>query len=278
MSRRQVRAGVDGGDLVGWVHGSGPRVLLLHGGPGLSYDYLDGLGIELGSGFEVAAYQQRGLAPSTATSPFDVATQVADVSAVLDSLGWETAYLVGHSWGGHLSFHFAVSVPARTAGVLAIDPLGAVGDGGFGAFGEAFRLRTPPDIWARAQELDERAERGEGTAEDMVEGLRLIWPAYFPAWDTAPPMPPIAASPQAYSETFASLLPLMPTLAARLPELRLRLGLVAGGESPMPVSASTDISDIVPGAWTEVVPGAGHFPWIDRPGSVRAALDRLAAG
>jgi pimeloyl-ACP methyl ester carboxylesterase len=33
----------------------------------------------------------------------------------------------------------------------------------------------------------------------------------------------------------------------------------------------------VPGAWTEVVEGAGHLPWYERPGAARQALDRLAA-
>jgi hypothetical protein len=32
-----------GGTLGGWVVGDGAPVLLVHGGPGLSYEYLDGL-------------------------------------------------------------------------------------------------------------------------------------------------------------------------------------------------------------------------------------------
>ena len=35
---------------------------------------------------------------------------------------------------------------------------------------------------------------------------------------------------------------------------------------------------LIPGALLEVVAGAGHFPWIEKPGCVRAALDRLVAG
>jgi len=53
------------GGLAGWVEGEGPPVLLLHGGPGLSYDYLDWLAEDLGSGYRLAAFQQRGLEPST---------------------------------------------------------------------------------------------------------------------------------------------------------------------------------------------------------------------
>jgi hypothetical protein len=32
---------------------------------------------------------------------------------------------------------------------------------------------------------------------------------------------------------------------------------------------------VIPGAWIEVVEGAGHFIWVERPGAVRAALRRL---
>jgi proline iminopeptidase len=31
------------------------------------------------------------------------------------------------------------------------------------------------------------------------------------------------------------------------------------------------------GAWLEVIDDAGHFPWFERPGCVRAALQRLTA-
>jgi pimeloyl-ACP methyl ester carboxylesterase len=57
VERSELRAG----GLVGWVQGDGDPVLLLHGGPGLAYGYLDGLGEEIGDGYLVAAFQQRGL-------------------------------------------------------------------------------------------------------------------------------------------------------------------------------------------------------------------------
>ena len=86
-----------GGELGGWVRGDGVPVLLLHGGPGLSYEYLERLGEELGTGFRVAAFQQRGLAPSTLDGPFTITQAIEDVIAVLDGLGWSRAVLVGHS-------------------------------------------------------------------------------------------------------------------------------------------------------------------------------------
>ena len=43
----------------------------------------------------------------------------------------------------------------------------------------------------------------------------------------------------------------------------------------MPLGASTDGAERIPGAWVEVVEGAGHFTWVEAPGAVRAALRRL---
>jgi pimeloyl-ACP methyl ester carboxylesterase len=275
MTRRSVRAGVDGGELVGWVQGAGTPVLLLHGGPGLSNDYLDVLATDIGDGFEVAAYQQRGLAPSTTSGPFDVATQVDDVRRVLDALGWERAFVLGHSWGGHLAMHVAVALPDRLHGLLIVDPLGGVGDGGEKDFEAAIFDRTPEEVRARAVELDERALQGEGSDDDAIEGMRLVWPAYFAKWDAAPPMPPMRASVDAYAQTFASLHEELPGLEAALPSIGTPVGFLAGAASPMPTTASTDSAALIPGAWVEIVDGAGHFPWLEVPGSVRSALTRL---
>ena len=278
MTRRDFRATVDGGELAGWVQGTGRRVLLLHGGPGLSFGYLDSLAGELGDGYEIASYQQRGLAPSTARGPYDVPTQVADVAHVLDELGWGRATVIGHSWGGHLAAHVAVGLTDRLDAVLIIDPLGAVGDGGEKEFEAEIFARTPADVRQRAQELDERAMRGEGTEEAMIEGFRLVWPAYFPTWEAAPPLPEgLSGSVEAYSETFDSIHELLPALEQALPTVRVPVGFVHGGSSPMPVSASSEAAARVPGAWVEVVDGAGHLPWFDVPGSVRSALARLEA-
>lgn len=277
MTRREFRAAVAGGELVGWVQGSGRRVLLLHGGPGLSFDYLEPLAAELADGYEVASYQQRGVAPSTANEPYDVATAVADVASVLDALGWDRATLLGHSWGGHLAFYVAAELPARLDGVLIVDPLGAVGDGGEKEFEAAILARTPEDIRARVEELDEQALRGEGTTDQLEEQLRLVWPAYFPSWDRAAPMPNITGSVEAYARTFESIHARLPELERLLATISVPVGLVAGAGSPMPVTACTDSAGRIPGAWVEVVEDAGHFPWYDVPGSVRSALDRLVS-
>src|SRR4029078_12446346 len=87
--------------------GGGPPVLLLHGGPGLGFEYLRDLAEELAQENDVGWYQQRGQEPSGGGVPYTVAADVEDARRVLDALGWEKAYVVGHSWGGHLALHVA---------------------------------------------------------------------------------------------------------------------------------------------------------------------------
>ena len=269
----------DGGPLIGGRRaGSGPRVLLLHGGPGMGFDYLRGLADELAAENDVAWYQQRGLTPSAVDAPCTVAADVDDARRVLDTLGWERAYVVGHSWGGHLALHVAEALPDRLLGVLSVDPLGAVGDGRWAEFDEEMLRRTPEDVRGRAQELDELTTAGGADDELALEGFRLVWPAYFADPGSAPPLPDDIRLSSARSAAMTpSILAELPALEAGLPGIRVPVGFVHGSRSPMPVSASTDAAERIPGAWVDVVDGAGHFIWVEAPGAVRTSLRRLTA-
>ena len=265
----------DGLLIAGRRRGSGPPVLLLHGGPGLGFDYLRDLADELAGENDVAWYQQRGQEPSAVEGPHTVAADVGDARRVLDTLGWEKAYVVGHSWGGHLALHVAEAMPERLLGVLAVDPLGAVGDGRWPEFDEEMFRRTPEAVRERARELDELSTAGEADDELALEGFALVWPAYFADPDAAPPMPEVRISSARSAEMVPSIQAALPALEAGLPQIRVPVGFVHGSRSPMPLAASTDAAERIPGAWVEVVEGAGHLVWVEAPGAVRVALRRL---
>lgn len=90
------------------------------------------------------------------------------------------------------------------------------------------------------------------------------------------PFPDMQLTVEAYSATFESLHTELPGLAGRLVDLVVPTLFIHGASSPMPVAASTDTAHAIgPAAAVQVLDGAGHFPWLDRPGVVRAALDHL---
>jgi pimeloyl-ACP methyl ester carboxylesterase len=269
---------VAGGSLHGSVTGAGEPVVLLHGGPGLT-DYTSGLAQELSGAYRVYRYQQRGNAPSPTVGPYDVATHMGDFIAVLDHLKLDQVWLVGHSWGGHLVMYLAVSHPGRIRGVLSIDPLGAVGDGGEEDLGTATRSRMLPGAVRQLEELDRRARAGHGSADDATEGLHLVWPGYFADPASAPPMPDIHIGVDCYAQTFASIRSHLAdgTLQRALPSITLPFAFLLGAESPIPPVHGQRSAELIPGATVHVLADCGHFLWMEKPGETLKALDRLTA-
>jgi pimeloyl-ACP methyl ester carboxylesterase len=91
-------------------------------------------------------------------------------------------------------------------------------------------------------------------------------------------MPAFRYSSERSSQVGRSIQAELPALEAGLAGIRVPVGFVHGSRSPMPLAASTDAAERIPGAWVEVVEGAGHFVWVEAPGAVRAALRRLTEG
>jgi len=274
--RSSFTARVTGGTLAGWVGGDGPPVLLLHGGPGLQQDYMEAVADELQIGYRAASFQQRGLAPSTLEGPFTIPQAIADVVSALDALGWSRVLLVGHSWGGHLAFRFAAAHPGRLLGMLAVDPLGIVGDGGRTAFSEELRARTPREGRERLAELEEKEKTSVLSSEEEAEFQAIIWPAYFADPENPMPRPPTEMRAEVFEGLVAEVGEGTEEVAAALATGEVPYGVLAGAGSPMPWGQAARLSaELSPRGFLKVVPNAGHFVWYEAPGAVRSALDQL---
>src|ERR1700734_3639268 len=101
---------VCGGKYKVWTKkmGSGPvKVLLLHGGPGFSHDYLEAMESFLPqAGIEMYYYHQLGCGNSdrpNGPSLWTLERYTQEVEEVRRGLGLEQFVLFGHSWGGILA-------------------------------------------------------------------------------------------------------------------------------------------------------------------------------
>jgi pimeloyl-ACP methyl ester carboxylesterase len=257
------------------IEGEGRTLLLLHGGPGL-VDYMGLLDAET-AGWRRVRYQQRGHPPSVISGPFTVAQHLEDLISVLDHSATERCVVLGHSWGGHLALQAALAVPGRIDGLVLVDPFGSVADGGAIAMGETLAARLLPQNRQRAAEVGEAIAAGNHSNELGAEFLTLQWPGYFAEPESAPPPPPgLPLNLSCNGETMASVFSeLQSGFADRLAACEVPVELVVGQRSPLPFAVSEQTAKLLPRSQLTIVADAGHLPWHEQPGCVRAALARL---
>ncbi|WP_417450966.1 alpha/beta fold hydrolase [Kordiimonas sp.] len=101
---------VEGGHISAFSQGVGPAVLFLHGWALDQRMWASQLCFAA-SGFTVITFDRRGFGRSTA--PPDINAEVDDICTVLDTVGFESAVVVGMSQGGRVALRFACAYPDR---------------------------------------------------------------------------------------------------------------------------------------------------------------------
>lgn len=286
MEFEEIHVPVPGGEIFATRRGAEPPgrppVLLLHGGPGMGAEYLVGLVRTLDGVIDGVLPQQRGLEPSTLEGPRDVETHVADGIAVLDHLGWDRAWLMGHSWGGLLAMHLAVAHPDRVHGLVLFDTLGAIPDGGRAALSANLVARLRPPDRARLDAFIALQESGDQEPTLVAQILATLWPSYSYTYDEVPaprplrlevPLPDVPDTMTSVEAHWAA-----GTLERELPTLDLPALLIHGADDPLPSSASVESAALIAGARLELVERCGHFPWLERRDEVRTMVEAFLAG
>jgi epoxide hydrolase 4 len=108
----------------------GPLMILLHGFPEFWYGWHSQIPYLASAGYRVWAPDQRGYNLSDKPAgimAYRLDTLTADVIGLVDAAGRETAFLVGHDWGGAVAWWTAAHCPQRVERMVVINaPHGAV--------------------------------------------------------------------------------------------------------------------------------------------------------
>ena len=89
------------------IGGSGPPILLIHGWPETWYEWRKVMPL-LAKQFTVVAADMRGFGDSTpAPTGYDKKTLATDMHALMRSLRFPKAIIVGHDWGGPVAYAYA---------------------------------------------------------------------------------------------------------------------------------------------------------------------------
>jgi pimeloyl-ACP methyl ester carboxylesterase len=109
----------DGARIWFSTYGSGPAVILLHGGLGHSGNWGYQVPALIANGYRAVLIDSRGHGRSTRDpQPFSYELMASDVLTVMDALHLEKAALVGWSDGACTALVLAAQAPSRVAGVF----------------------------------------------------------------------------------------------------------------------------------------------------------------
>jgi pimeloyl-ACP methyl ester carboxylesterase len=251
------RIDVGGVTLVVDEDGAGGRPLLLvHGFTGCRDDFTPIAAALVAAGWHVAAPDHRGHGDSDQPPQEDdygVERFAGDMVGLVDALGWERFVIFGHSMGGMVAQHLAVTVPGRVAALVLMDTAPGA-------------LPVDPAGMAQAAAV----ARGHGMAELVDRMNRHGDPVgYGPAWERAARTVPgyrergtrntLRCSPAMFArmmEAFGT----MPDRSDDLAGVRCPTLVVVGEEDALMLAPSRRLAEVVPGARLAVVPDAGHAP------------------
>src|SRR4051794_22940011 len=99
-------------------------LLLLHGGPGGTHDYMEPMGELARTGRRAIFYDQLGCGRSpypSEPSKWTVELFVQEVDAVREALGLDRLHILGQSWGGMLGMEYALTQPQGLESLIICD-------------------------------------------------------------------------------------------------------------------------------------------------------------
>ena len=260
-----------------------PPLLVVHGGPGASHDYLLPQMLELARDHELVFYDQRGGGQSRTDGrePITWQTHVADLDALAVELGLgETPTVVGYSWGGLLTLLAAIDRARRAAPLpkrlVLIDPAPLTRQYRERFEAEFARRQAGDEIRQMREELAASGLRERDPDAYKQRAFELSVAGYFADPRRARDLTPFRVIGRVQQSVWESLGDF--DLVGELRQLRVPAVFVHGREDPIPLASSEDGSKAM-SAPLVVLDDCGHVPYVEQPAALFAAItDFLSEG
>lgn len=256
-----------------------PRLLVLHGGPGASHDYLLPQMLELADRYQLVFYDQRGSGQSRThdQSPVTWRTHVEDLARLVPELGLDPLSIVGYSWGGLLALLYAVDAFAgnasRPARMVVIDPA-PISRTLRDAFEAEFARRQSSDAVTRLREqLAASGLRERDPDAYRQRAFELSVAGYFGRLERARALTPFRVIARIQKSVWSSLGDY--DLRSGLKSVRCPTLVIHGRLDPIPLESSEEAARALPNARLVVLDESGHVPYVEAPDALFAAIRRF---
>ena len=261
-------------------------VLLLHGGPGATHDYLESLEALAETGRRAIFYDQLGCGKSDLPedpSLYTVELFVDEVGTVRRELDLDRVHLFGNSWGGMLAMEYALTQPAGLASlVLASSPASIpqwVAETG------RLRAELPEDV---QQTLQRHEDAGTTDSEEYEQACLVFykrhvcrlgeWPAYvLRSFEFIQRHGLVYRTMNGPSEFHVTGTLREWDITDRLGEIALPTLVVTGEHDEATPAINRTVSEGIPGACSMILPGCSHMAHVEEPEAYIGLLDGFFA-
>jgi len=260
--------------------GSGEPVVLVHGtlcdhtawGPQKD---------ALSAKYRTIAYSRRYAHPNNRQGDLmdsTVQNNAEDLSALIDGLGLGKVHLVGHSYGGFIAAFFALKHPDRVGSLtLANAAVATMLIGRPSAAASLSLLLRSPSVATSARNLVNATRDTVRAVDggDATAAFRIFVPALSNRRTDLPPKPPsfeamVTRNARTLRETTT---PFPPVTKSEVGGIKVPTLVIWGALSaPWDYRVSQLLAQSIPGAGAVVVPGTGHFFFLE---SAAAANEKM---
>ena len=263
------------------VMGTGSPLIVLHGGPGMDHSYLlPGLGV-LAENRQLIFYDQRATGRSVMEADSSTITMdafFADIDGIRAAFDLDRVDVLGHSWGGYLAMAYAIHNPAAVSGLVLMSTIEPGTDYSADASAVQLARRTAADSaeLAALSSNPESLRTSSGLARYFTVAFRSTFYEQSNADrvditffdNTVANVPRVGALLFAGSGGPADLWSQLPDISA--PTL-----IVHGAADPIPVAMAEQLENAIPQARLVVLERTGHFPYIESPYELAAAIEEF---
>lgn len=253
--------------------GEGPLVLLFHGYPETARTWAYVQRRIAAAGYRAVAVYMRGYPPTAFADDYSVASLGADVAALIDAFGEESAVVVGHDWGAAAVYRAAGEAPSKISKLVALSiphPRGFAGD--VTVFWEAPHFVYYQLPWA------ERLLWSNNFAH--IDRIYREWaPSYDPPTDVLADVKASFRVPGATASTLGYYWALFganraQAEAAAAQQITMPALIITGaGDGPMESGRFDKAREAFAGPYKLVaIGGVGHFPQLEAPEQTAEAI------
>jgi proline iminopeptidase len=264
--------------------GSGPPLLILHGGPGASHDYLLPYLAPLARRNRLVLIDERGGGRSPKLenpAQYTVENMVEDTEAVRKALRLGKINLLGHSCGGVLAQAYALKYQTNLSHLVLCSTFHSTS--GMNEVLKTMKSKMPPELRERIDRLEAAGLYGHGKDYEKnrypSEYMVAAWgEGYFPYLFQKRPdanFDPNSSGNMAwdvYREMWGSHGEFVidgnltsVEYAGRLPSIKVPTLIIVGDHDECAPSLSREMNALIAGSKLVMLPESGHMTFVDQP-------------